>query len=229
MNKFRQLVTIFSLMMAAMLMVSCTGIGARSLGTDQNTPDAIPVDYLNEQSNEPASCAASVINIETDASDELYTQYEAGSSIAFDYSVQSTLDADECAIICEGEGITLLYVEAVHNSIFGIESTAEVPDISETLIKIEDELGTDLNEDAGSSSARRDEEDLPAKIMGMVMWKDANGSEQPVKYVKVQIVDVEITTDLLGTHYKETILENTATDEDGEYKVEIPDCLYGRK
>ena len=53
----------------------------------------------------------------------------------------------------EFSGYAAPYVEAVHNSIFHIESKAEVPAISDTLKKIEDELGVDLNEEDTASSS----------------------------------------------------------------------------
>ena len=272
MKKLRQLSRLISLIMAMMLLVSCTGIDVRALKANQNTPDAVPIDSLDDKSSKPASFAPSMIYLESDASKELYTRYDSGAVIGFDYSV-SALDADECRVTCEGESITLLspsqhsigptgsyrlefrapqngageivltftaikngnasgveekahlywrscalgafvstaepvpelvmakaqydaneitsgdyytivnnqhfqvdmelmnmlsrissdkaeysgyaapYVEAVHNSIFHIESKAEVPAISDTLKKIEDELGVDLNEEDTASSS----------------------------------------------------------------------------
>lgn len=349
MKKFMQLFRLSSLIVAMMLLVSCTGIDVCLLETDQNTPDAIPVDFLDEKNSKQASYCSSMMNIESDASEELYTQYDAGAVIGFDYTVHSALDADECRIACEGESITLLsppeqsidpsgsyrlefttpqngagkiivtfaafkngnalgeevhaylfwsscdlgvfvsaaepvpglvmakaqydageitswdywnivdsqhfqvdiglmnmlsrvasdkieysgyaapYVEAVHNSIFNIELKAPVPDISETLEKIEDDLGIDLNEeDTRGSSAQRIESDPTVEISGTVVWIDAGPYQRLAKSIRVQIADIYTYEDLFGTHNVETILigdDNTPlyTGSSGNYSVNIPD------
>ncbi len=259
------------MIMAMMLLAACTDIDVHPLNANLNTPVAAPSDSLDDQNSDPANLAPSMIYLTSGTSEELYTRYDAGAVIGFDYTVHGILDADAYQIICEGESITLLspsnsidqtgdyrlefrapqngagkivltlmakkdgkvsggevhsyvfwsscdlgvyvsaaepvpelvmakaqydaneitslayydivrgqhfevdwelmnmlsrvssdkleysayaapYVEAVHNSIFRIESNAEVPAVSDTLKKMEDELGIDLSgryEDAG--------------------------------------------------------------------------------
>ncbi len=352
MKKLSPLFRLFSLILVVMLLVACTGIDTRSLKATQITTDAAPVDSLDDQNSKPASLAPSSIYLESDAFEELWTRYDAGTVIGFDYSV-SALHADECRVTCEGESIMLLspsrhsidptgsyrlefrapqkgageivltftaikngnvsgveehahlywnscdlgifvstakpvpelvmakaqydaneitsgdyydivngqhfqidmelmnmlsqvssdkieysgyaapYVEAVHNSIFGIKSKAAVPPISDTLKKMEDELGIALNtEDTGRSSVQRSALDTMVTINGTVKWIDYAGYEQPATNIRVQIIDIQTYNDLLGTHSIGTILAGddstpiyteSSGNNLGSYSVDIPD------
>ena len=348
MKKLSPLFRLFSLILAMMLLVTCTGIDTLSLKATKTTTDAALMDSLDDQDSKPVSLAPSSIYLESDAFEELYTRYDAGAAIGFDYSV-SAPDADECRVTCEGESITLLspsqqsitsignyrlefcapqngageivltcmaikngnasgeeahaylywsscdlgvfvstaepvpelamakaqydaneitsgdyytivnsqhfqvdielmnmlsqvssdkieysgyaapYVEAVHNSIFGIKSKAAVPAVSDTFKKMEEETGIDLNaEDTETPSLQSNATDSTLTIEGMVTWKDAANTERPATYIRVQIIEIQTYDDPLGTHSIGTILigDDSAplkTDSNGSYSAIIPD------
>ena len=128
----------------------------------------------------------------------------------------------------EYSGYAAPYVEAVHNSVFGIESKFKVPVISDILKKIENELGIDLNEEDTGSSLQNNALDATVTINGRVTWTDDEDTQQPASNIRLQIADIYTYEDLFGTHNIETILIGDDdspfhTGQDGRYSADIPD------
>ncbi len=143
------------------------------------------------------------------------------------------------------------YVEAIHNSLFGIESDAKVPDISDTLEKISEDLGIDLeawrlsrNETtANVQEPPADSESHVSKntlmqsgtvnstitIAGKVQWKDYGNTSRPASNIRIQILDSYEWTDILGgTRVIETILKGNdgspiTTNSNGNFSISVSD------